>query len=89
MLTSSIKLMEKTKYVFERLVTLDPALVQFFYAPEATKEGSTKSKKKKTYKSLRQKTLSPDAVERVRKMRHDRGYRSASYYSEALYGDKI
>ena len=38
--------MEKTKYVFERLVTLDPTLVQFFYAPEATQEGSTRNKEK-------------------------------------------
>ena len=38
--------MEKTKYVFERLVTLDPTLVQFFYAQKATQEGSSRNKEK-------------------------------------------
>lgn len=38
--------MEKTKYVFERLVTLDPSLVQFFYVQKATQKGSPKQAKK-------------------------------------------
>lgn len=36
----------KTQYVLEGYVTLDPTLVQFFYAPEATQEGSTEQTKK-------------------------------------------
>lgn len=67
----------KTEYVREGFVTLDPFLVQYFGVSKACQKGSTKPQKKTFDKNLRSRTLAPDSVENVRRVRKaSNGYRT-------------
>lgn len=68
---------------------LEPEAAIFFQIfPEAHQILKTKPRQKKTYQGLRQSTLAPDSVERVREMWGSGKDRSASPRGSQISGDK-